>query len=218
VKRPIWRAAPLVLLAGALAQAACQVQELRLFEPPSDAVAVVNVNLPDASTGPLPQPAQQPVPQPVPDATAPAPSVEPRNPQPDCEPGSAACRNCLAARSCAAPSVCHPVSGACVTPCPDALSECPLPASLCHPDFRVCVWCLGDSDCGGSTPACNAASGVCVECLDDQHCALLGDANLGRCNVAAQSCRQCLGDGDCALGERCEPTEGHCEAVEGNDD
>jgi hypothetical protein len=210
VTRLVGRVVPL-LLAGLVGRGVegCQVQELRLFEAPSDAVAVVPINIPDASPGPV-QPA-------APDATAPVP-VEPPNPQPDCQPGSAACRNCIAARSCVAPSVCHPVSGACVTPCPDESSQCPAPASICHPDYRVCVWCSGDSDCGGSTPACNAASGVCVECLDDRHCALLGDADLRRCSVAAQSCQQCLGTGDCALGERCELPEGHCEAIEVNDD
>ena len=207
--RLLWRVAPLVLCASAVAHglAGCEVQELRLFEPPGDAISVVPVSIPDASPGPLPEA--------VPDATAPAPP-EPRNPQPDCEPGSAACRNCLALRSCVAPSVCHPVSGACVTACPDESSACPAPASLCHPGYRVCVWCLDDSTCDGSTPACNAASGVCVECLNDRHCALLGNDDLRRCNLAAQSCRQCLDTDDCALGEFCELPEGHCEGSDDN--
>jgi hypothetical protein len=211
VTRRVGRAAPHALLAGLLVQGVvgCQVQELRLFEPPSDPVVIVPVDIPAVSPAPLPPAA--------PDAGAPLP-VAPPNLQPDCEPGSAACRNCIAARSCAAPSVCHPVSGACATPCPDETSQCPAPASLCHPDYRVCVWCLEDSNCGGRTPACNAAAGVCVECLADPHCALLGDAQRQRCNVSAQSCRQCIGSGDCLLGERCELPEGHCEDSEANDD
>jgi Cys-rich repeat protein len=80
------------------------------------------------------------------------------------------------------------------------------------------VWCLEDSDCGGATPACNAAAGVCVECLSDPHCALLGDVERQRCNVPAQRCQQCLGNSDCPLGERCELSEGHCEAGEVEDD
>jgi len=201
------------VLAGALGPGAagCDVQELRLFEPLSEPPSVVDVSVGvvDAATAREPDSAS------VPEAGSPA---MPESLQPDCDPGSAACRNCVELGSCSAPNACHPVSGACVRACPSDPPDCPAPMSLCHPSYRVCVWCLSDADCGGSTPACNVASGACVQCLGDAHCALLGDDDLPICNVATQRCRGCLGNEECAVGQFCEPLEGHCEDLGSDDD
>jgi hypothetical protein len=203
------------LLAGAVGQGAagCDVQELRLFDPPSDPPIIVDVSAAaaDASTAGAPQGSDAVA---VPEAGTPtAESL-----QPDCEPGSVACRSCVALGSCSAPNACHPVSGACVRACPSDPPDCLAPMSLCQPSYRVCVWCLSDADCGGSTPACNVASGVCVPCLRNAHCALLGDDDRLICNVATQSCRGCLGNEECAVGQFCEPLEGHCEDLGSDDD
>ena len=65
---------------------------------------------------------------------------------------------------------------------------CTDPTPLCDENTNTCVECLGPSDCGGATPACNAA-GTCVQCTptDDAECT---GANP-YCDPATFACAPC---------------------------
>jgi hypothetical protein len=210
-ERPAFLLGALLFFTLGATGVSCQTEELRLFDPlrannPDAAVPrdVVPGTIPDRDAGP--PPASDDAGEPSPE-TETAPSL-----QPACEAASAACRTCIAAQNCEAPAVCHPSSGNCVSACPGGQSDCTTSgAPFCSPTYAVCVGCLNDADCSGSTPACNTAAGVCVECLRDEHCALGGHADAPHCNVAAQACQECVVDADCGAGLACETSEGHCD-------
>jgi hypothetical protein len=182
-------------LLGALA--ACEPQTVRLF---SDVGAV-----PDAGT---PRPPDRDT-----GVTPPPPSIE----QPACQ--SDACRSCVAdSDPCIVAGtqwLCHPVTGECALPCEPVSdsSQCPREQS-CHPEYRVCVDCLVNGDCGNvacdtqrnecvectsdaqcnaPTPACDTDAQRCVACTADRHC----EADGLVCNTSTQVCVQCVSNADC---------------------
>jgi len=48
-------------------------------------------------------------------------------------------------------------------------ANCPAP-SVCNTSSGLCVDCLGDSNCSGSTPKCKTSLNKCVTCLADGDC------------------------------------------------
>lgn len=58
----------------------------------------------------------------------------------------------------------------------------------------VCLKCLSDADCSGSTPACNTANGMCVGCVSNSYCS----GSTPVCNIATLTCVGCLANGDCS--------------------
>ncbi|MDX2024226.1 MAG: hypothetical protein SF187_28550 [Deltaproteobacteria bacterium] len=73
-----------------------------------------------------------------------------------------------------------------------------------------CLQCLSSSDCGGSTPICNAGLGVCVACNGD----FGSGANLA-CGMASPFCAPsgcssvCVADAQCGSGNWCN--SGACQ-------
>lgn len=68
--------------------------------------------------------------------------------------------------------------------------------------------CKVDTDCGGATPACNAA-GVCVACEENSQCS--GATPV--CETTTNSCRACSADTECGSGV-CLASLGTCATAE----
>lgn len=171
---------------------ACEPQEVRLFTPVGSS--------PDAGT---PASAE-------PDATTPLPTPTPTAPeQPACL--SPECTSCAAEPAACivagAQWLCHPWTGACSLPCdPDSqTSQCPREQS-CHPDYGLCVGCVGSTECGGATPACDPRRNVCVECTSDSSCS----APTPACDIDAQRCVACVENRHCAVGQVCDTEQHSC--------
>jgi hypothetical protein len=188
---------------GAGTAAACQPQDIYLFDPAPPVSPRV-----DAGTQPAPEPTAA-----EPDA-APLP-VE----QPDCT--SAACTDCVDRQLCAGsvpPSVCHPFTGlSALASEPGGGSDgvgCP-PGEHCAPMFAVCVACVNDADCGGALPSCDVRQGRCVECVDRGDCS--GPRPV--CDATNRRCVECLLDADCAAtGEVCLAELARCVQCRDNSD
>jgi len=77
----------------------------------------------------------------------------------------------------------------------DAGSSCTSDATCgdlrCDIATGTCVPCLGDSDCSGARPHCEATSHLCVECKVTTDC---GDRQA--CNVTTHRCIDTCTDGD----------------------
>lgn len=70
--------------------------------------------------------------------------------------------------------------------------DCVGPEPHCNMTSGECVECLSMSDCGGSTPQCNA-EGECVECLNSTQCT----ADVGEPVCFEGACVQCDDATDC---------------------
>jgi hypothetical protein len=135
-----------------------------------------------------------------------------------------------------------PDAGRCGGPCPsdrpvcredgtcvqcERRADCTEPgASRCEQTTHVCVACLEDADCDGTTPACDITTHSCVGCVNNEDCT--GDTPI--CDTPNQVCLGCLSDLDCkgelkhcqADGHRCvecaldshciDPARSHCAA------
>lgn len=152
-----------------------------------------------------------------------------------------------AATGCPADQRCDATTNLCV-----ALSRCTTACGgakpFCDESRGACVACTATDGCASTTPHCNLnnpAGPVCVECLDDTHCpgstcvlstrtcashpdagtppvdAGVVDAgttpSCGRCSGAtskcepmSQRCVQCLQDVDCGGSRLCDPTTFTC--------
>jgi MYXO-CTERM domain-containing protein len=86
------------------------------------------------------------------------------------------------------------------------------------PSPNVCVDCVSDAQCGGTTPFCNVAEGRCVPCASD-----FGRTPEPSCEEetplcvtsgeAMGSCTRCETNADCAgnpAGELCDAESGRC--------
>jgi Cys-rich repeat protein len=139
-----------------------------------------------------------------------APPPAPTAPeQPACR--SLECSSCAAEPSACivagTPWLCHPWTGSCSLPCApeSASSQCPR-EQRCHPDYGLCVECVGVADCAGATPACDPQRNVCVECTGDANCS----APTPACDTSAQRCVPCTRREHCAAGQVCDPAQHTC--------
>jgi hypothetical protein len=182
---------------------ACQPQDIYLFDA---APQTTRVDAGASPSEPRPEPAP---PEPAPPEPAPTyPPVEaPVDAGPEREPpacASEACETCVARNSCTtltATLFCHPATARCSVQCdPDApartVGNCPV-AEQCDPRIGLCVECIVDADCGGTSPACDRTSGTCVACNSDTDC----PAGSGLCLREEHRCVQCLVDTDCRIGD-----------------
>lgn len=171
-----------------LALVACEPQAVRLF---SDAQVAVDAGAPP----------------PVIDANVPPPPPPPALEQPECR--SDACRRCIAEPCVVAGAqwLCHPVTGECALPCEPVSdsSQCPR-EQTCHPDFAVCVDCVGNAECGAAAPACDTQRNECVECVSEAACS----APTPACDTIAQRCVTCLEDRHCGAGLVCDRGNQRC--------
>lgn len=189
------------LVSAGLAIGACEPLDISLYPPTADAGVLepVDVSPPvreetaDAASAPPP---------------APLDAMSPRDP---CAAGATACEACVIAGQCALGTVCHPLTGDCVTPCSDG-TECP-DQNICNPLLGVCVECIDASDCTAnpSLPVCDTRRGVCVECVTSDDCV---SEPLRRpvCLQGFNRCGCATAD-DCPVGF-CETREAHCELTD----
>jgi hypothetical protein len=88
----------------------------------------------------------------------------------------------------------------------DSCSESPCAGGcaigVCHPDLKICVACLDDTDCGGSK--CHPVSKACVQCYEDSHCP------GGTCTEEL-ICVECTTDSDCGEKATCNTDTFTCE-------
>jgi Cys-rich repeat protein len=182
----------LALLGGAFTPLACEPQAVRLFSGANPAPDAGSTAPPpaetDAGTSPAPEP---PAPEP------------PAREQPECR--SAACDSCTAERAACLVAgtqwLCHPWTGECALPCDPSSTtvQCPR-QQRCHPDYGLCVGCVGASDCSGAAPACDTVQNACVECTGDENCSGATPA----CDTDALRCVVCVEDSHCGAGQVCE--------------
>jgi hypothetical protein len=201
------RASRLRLLPALFLAASCQPLEIDLFRASHDAgIGASSPARSDASSDgllvPPPLPASDAssaadLPAPV-ESTSPgsagadaAPPGAVTPPAPPCLPGASACQDCEARQACPLGQVCHPQSGACVSPCAANEPRCP-GALLCSP-LGVCVECVSNGDCGAAAPERPA----CVAGLDQCGCASSADCGGARCELETD--------------DSATPVAGHCE-------
>lgn len=67
----------------------------------------------------------------------------------------------------------------------------------------ICMPCISDSDCSGTTPLCDQANNICVECLSNSDC--FGPTSV--CDQANKICVECVSDSDCDDGIFCNGVE-----------
>jgi len=170
---------------------ACEPQEVRLFsavraDPDPGTTSSAGA---DASVPPPP---------------APAGPEQPACRSPECSSCAAEPLACLVSE---AQWLCHPWTGSCSLPCdPESpSSQCPR-EQRCHPDYGLCVGCVGPAECSGATPACDQQRNVCVECTDSSLCG----GPTPACDTGVQRCVECTGAEHCAGGEVCDTTQHTC--------
>jgi hypothetical protein len=211
-------------LGAGLTIGACEPLDIALYPPAPDAGALRPVDIsppvqqepPDAASSPPPEPEPESEPETEPDpepGTAPAPDAG--SIRPPCLPGAALCDACVSAANCPDGRVCHPLTGACVVPCP-AGAACPSPA-VCNLLLEVCVDCIDESHCTNrpGEPLCDTDRGVCVECRTSDDC-VAEPLRRPVCLSGSQRCG-CATNADCPLGS-CEIDEAHCEEDDSDDD
>jgi hypothetical protein len=73
----------------------------------------------------------------------------------------------------------------------------------------TCVACLGNGDCGGTTPTCDTADHTCVGCVIESDC-----TGGSHCEATSQTCVACLDSTQCttAAGARCDTSAHTCAA------
>jgi len=114
------------------------------------------------------------------------------------------CVQCLATSDCRTDKYCDSNcnSNACSRPAKDCTVN--VVEKKCNSTTALCVQCISDSDCGGSTPYCFA--NTCVQCIESKHCRKDED-----CTASCQSDHTCASGApvvNCALTNASLP---HCE-------
>lgn len=178
---------------------ACQPQEVHLFSPvraQPDSGTTSGVEA-DASVTPPP---------------APAAPEQPACRSPECSSCAAEPSACLVSQ---AQWLCHPWTGSCALPCDpqSPSSQCPR-EQRCHPDYGLCVDCVGSAECLIATPACDLQRNVCVECTGDALCS----GSTPACDTEAQRCVECTQREHCAAGQVCDTTQHRCVQCVGDTD
>jgi len=149
--------------------------------------------------------------------TSDAQCTDPRRPH--CQTGAngaaGTCVQCVSASQCAVGDRCDS-DNTCQPICTTATQaqDCPTGTPLCKvsPSGNSCVQCLGDSDCGGSTPTCSS-SNSCIA-TPPTGCQGNSDCPAGQqvCDTATSphSCVQCLATSDCSNGDLCNTATNTC--------
>jgi hypothetical protein len=76
------------------------------------------------------------------------------------------------------------------------------------PQSGTCVSCLADTDCSGSTPACDTSKNACVECTpqNDSHCS----GTRPVCDAGSKLCTVCGGDFGSTSSTACKGAAPYC--------
>jgi hypothetical protein len=135
----------------------------------------------------------------------------------EANPNDNRCVQCTQKADCDGDDVCDTGPGECTSSC-SGENQCKSPKPICSgPPGGLCVGCLSNDDCSGTTPQCNTSrkecvpcvdnlpctnpvasvcspSNRCVECTDDSTCR---DENKRHCDPVGNSCVACLDSSQC---------------------
>jgi hypothetical protein len=100
---------------------------------------------------------------------------------------------CTKNADCTSGKVCNTVSGVCVGCLTDA--NCSGSTPVCNQTTATCVaGCVTSADCSGGTPVCDTGNKVCVGCLADEDCS----GGTPVCKSSNKTCVACLTNANCS--------------------
>ncbi|MEZ4268534.1 MAG: MopE-related protein, partial [Myxococcota bacterium] len=149
---------------------------------------------------------------------------------PHCNVATNKCVACVTAGQCNDQVACTVdacVNNACTHTPADAGTACQ--GGVCSGASAICVQCVSDTQCSGSTPHCNVATNKCVECVNAEQCDDGVQCTVDACgegNVCTHTASQpgtacdggvCSGDTkkcvECVSDTQCSGDESHCNVA-----